>query len=119
VDDAGLTVDAIMAAWVANASRDKELIAEAVHEGLGGDLDSALAGFEERRNAVSVPLYQFTSDMARLEPPTQEVIDLLVGLSQSQDDSDSYFGVFAQTVSVVEFFAPDNVQRISAAAARA
>ena len=117
--DAGLTMDPITAAGITNAFRDAALIAEAVHEGLEGDLDSALAGFEERRNAVSLPLYQFTSDMARLEPPTQEVIDLLVGLSQSQDDSDSYFGVFAQTVSVVEFFAPDNVQRISAAAARA
>ncbi len=57
--------------------------------------------------------------MARLEPPTQEVIDLFVGLSQSRDDSNSYFGVFAQTVPVSEFFAPDNVQRISAAAAPA
>jgi hypothetical protein len=44
------------------------------------------------------------------------VIDLFVGLSQRQDDTDAYFGVFAQTVPVAEFFAPENVQRISAAA---
>jgi 2-polyprenyl-6-methoxyphenol hydroxylase-like FAD-dependent oxidoreductase len=114
--DAGLTMDPITAAGITNAFRDAALLAEAVEEGLEGDLESGLAGFEERRNALSMPLYQFTSEMARLEPPTQEVIDLFVGLSQSQDDTDAYFGVFAQTVPVAEFFAPDNVQRISAAA---
>jgi len=117
--DAGLTMDPITAAGITNAFRDATLLAGAVDDGRGGDLDDALAGFEERRNAVSVPLFQFTSEMARLEPPTPEVIDLFVGLSQNQDDSDSYFGVFAQTVPVVEFFAPDNIQRISAAAAPA
>jgi 2-polyprenyl-6-methoxyphenol hydroxylase-like FAD-dependent oxidoreductase len=117
--DAGLTMDPITAAGITNAFRDATLLAEAVDEGLGGDVDGALGGFEERRNATSTPLYQFTSEMARLEAPTQEVIDLFVGLSQSQDDTDAYFGVFAQTVQVSEFFAPDNLQRISAAAAPA
>jgi 2-polyprenyl-6-methoxyphenol hydroxylase-like FAD-dependent oxidoreductase len=117
--DAGLTMDPITAAGITNAFRDATLLAEAVVDGLGGDLDGALAGFEERRNAVSLPLYEFTSEMARLEAPSQEVIDIFVGLSLSQDDTDAYFGVFAQTVPVGEFFAPDNVQRISAAAAPA
>ena len=117
--DAGLTMDPITAAGITNAFRDASVLAEAVDEGLGGDLDSALASFEGRRNAVSVPLYQFTSEMARLEPPTQDVIDVFVGLHQSQNDTDSYFGVFAQSVPVSEFFAPDNVRRISAAAATA
>jgi 2-polyprenyl-6-methoxyphenol hydroxylase-like FAD-dependent oxidoreductase len=116
--DAGLTMDPITAAGITNAFRDAALLAEAVDEGLGRrDLDGALAGFEERRNAVSVPLYQFTCEMARLAPPTQETIDLFVGLHQSQDDTDWYFGVFAQTVPVSEFFDPENLQRISAAAA--
>jgi 2-polyprenyl-6-methoxyphenol hydroxylase-like FAD-dependent oxidoreductase len=114
--DAGLTMDPITAAGITNAFRDAALLAEAVDEGLGDDLDSALADFEERRNAVSVPLFHFTCDMARLGPPTQEAIDLFVGLHRSQDDTDSYFGVFAQTVPVAEFFAPDNIRRISGAA---
>jgi 2-polyprenyl-6-methoxyphenol hydroxylase-like FAD-dependent oxidoreductase len=119
VGDAGLTMDPITAAGITNAFRDAALLAEAVDEGLGSDLDAALGGFEERRNAVSLPLYQFTSEMAKLEPPTQEVIDLFVGLHGSQTDTDRYFGVFAQTVPVSEFFAPENLQRISAAAAPA
>jgi hypothetical protein len=57
--------------------------------------------------------------LARLELPTQAIVDLFVGLHQSQDDTDAYFGVFAQTVPVSEFFAADNVERIGAAAATA
>lgn len=117
--DAGLTMDPITAAGISNAFRDADLLAEIVDEGLPGDLDAALATFEERRNAVSLPLYAFTSQMARLEPPTQEVIDLFVGLARSQEDADAYFGVFAQTVPVSEFFAPENLQRISASPAPA
>jgi 2-polyprenyl-6-methoxyphenol hydroxylase-like FAD-dependent oxidoreductase len=119
VGDAGLTMDPITAAGITNAFRDASALAELVDEGLSGDLDTALASFEERRNALSLPLYQFTSQMAMLEPPTQEVIDLFVGLAHNQEDADAYFGVFAQTVPVSEFFAPENVQRISAAAAPA
>ena len=117
--DAGLTMDPITAAGMTNAFRDASLLADAADDGLRSDLADALAGFEERRNAVSVPLYQFTCEMARLEPPTEEVIALFAGLARSQDDTNAYFGVFAQTVPVSEFFAPDNVQRISAAAAAA
>ena len=117
--DAGLTMDPITAAGITNAFRDAELLAEVVDEGLSGELDGALATFEERRNALSLPLYAFTSQMAQLEPPTQEVIDLFVGLARSRQDADAYFGVFAQTVPVAEFFAPENLQRISAAAALA
>jgi 2-polyprenyl-6-methoxyphenol hydroxylase-like FAD-dependent oxidoreductase len=117
--DAGLTMDPITAAGISNAFRDASLLADAVDEGLAGDLDSSLTTFQERRDAVSVPLYQFTSEMARLAPPTQETIEFFVGLHQSQEDTDRYFGVFAQTVPVSEFFLPENLQRISAAAAHA
>ena len=80
-----------------------------------GNLDRAFAGFEQRRNALSVPLYHYTCDMARLEPPTQQIVDFFVGLQRSQEDTDAYFGVFAQTVPVSEFFATENVDRIGAA----
>jgi 2-polyprenyl-6-methoxyphenol hydroxylase-like FAD-dependent oxidoreductase len=114
--DAGLTMDPITAAGITNAFRDASFMAEAADEGLRSNLDSALAGFEEHRNALSVPLYHFTCEMARLEPPTQQVVDFFVGLQRSQEDTDAYLGVFAQTVPVSEFFAADNVERIGAAA---
>jgi 2-polyprenyl-6-methoxyphenol hydroxylase-like FAD-dependent oxidoreductase len=118
VGDAGLTMDPISAAGISNAFRDAELLAAAAHEGLSGraPLDEALAPFEEQRNAASLPLYAFARDMARFDPPLPAVVELFASLPGNQPDTDAYFGLFAQTVAVGDFFAPDNVERIVKAA---
>jgi 2-polyprenyl-6-methoxyphenol hydroxylase-like FAD-dependent oxidoreductase len=114
VGDAGLTMDPITAAGITNALRDADAMADVVHEGLSGagPLDDVVASFGARRDEGSLPLYAFTSEMARLDPPTQPIIDLFVGLRDSDDDIADYFGVFAQTVPVPRFFATDNTERI-------
>ncbi len=118
VGDAGLTLDPITAAGITNAFRDAGYLAEAIDEGLSGTrpLDDALADFEQRRDAASVPIYQFTAQMAQLAPPPPEVLQLFGALRNNQPDTDRYFGVFAQTVPVAEFFDPANLTRIMAAA---
>jgi hypothetical protein len=50
--------------------------------------------------------------MAKLAPPPPEIIALLVALNGNPDATNAYFGVFAQTVPVQDFFAPQNVERI-------
>jgi 2-polyprenyl-6-methoxyphenol hydroxylase-like FAD-dependent oxidoreductase len=114
VGDAGLTMDPISAAGITNAFRDAELLSGLIDQGLsgGGGLDTVLAGFEDQRNRASLPLWNFSSDMARLEPPPQAMIDLFSALPGNQPDTDAYFGIFAQTVAVTQFFAPENVERI-------
>jgi len=114
VGDAGMTMDPITAAGISNAFRDAEALAEAAHDGFSGasSLDAALEPFEARRNAASLPLYAFTTEMAKLDPPPKEIIDLLVALRDNTEDTRAYFGVFAQTVPVERFFAPENVGRI-------
>lgn len=108
VGDAGLTMDPITAAGISNAFRDAELVAAAVDEG-------TLERFEERRATTSLPLYYLARDMAKLDPPPQPMIDLFRSLPGNQPDTDAYFGVFAQTVPVPQFFAPENIGRIVAA----
>jgi hypothetical protein len=44
------------------------------------------------------------------------MVQLFNALRGNQPETDRFIGLFAQTVSVPEFFAPDNVQRIMAAA---
>jgi 2-polyprenyl-6-methoxyphenol hydroxylase-like FAD-dependent oxidoreductase len=114
VGDAGLTMDPITAAGITDAFRDAELLAEAVDAGLSGraDMDAALAEYEERRNAASLPVYYFAGQMAQLAPPPPEVMQLFGALQHNQADTDRYFGVFAQTVPVTEFFDPANLTRI-------
>jgi len=114
-----VTVDPITAAGMSNALRDADLLASVLHEGLSGarPLDEALADYGPRRDAVAVPLHLFAQDMAKLSPPTDEVIQLFVALAGNQPQIDRYFGVFGQTVSPAEFFSPENMQAIMQAAA--
>ncbi|MBC7700919.1 NAD(P)/FAD-dependent oxidoreductase [Aquabacterium sp.] len=115
VGDAGLTVDPITAAGITNALRDADLLAELLHQGLSGqgDLEETVAAYAPRRDAVSVPLHLFSQDMARLAPPTDEVIQLFTSLAHNQAQADRYFGVFGQTVSPTDFFSPENLQKIA------
>lgn len=118
VGDAGLTLDPITAAGITDAFRDAELLADAVDQGLSGkrDMQEALAEFEQQRNAASLPVYYFAGQMAALAPPPPEVMQLFGALQHNQEDTNRYFGVFAQTVPVTEFFDPANLTRIVSAA---
>ena len=114
VGDAGLTMDPISAAGITNALRDADTLSDLVHAGLSGQstLDEALAGYQAKRDAVSVPLLQFAQEMAKLAPPTEDVIKLFVALAGNQVQTDRYFGVFGQTVTPGEFFGPDNMAQL-------
>lgn len=118
VGDAGLTMDPITAAGISNALRDADLAAKLIHQGLSGQgVDAALAGYQAQRDAVSVPMLQFTQEMAKLAPPTPEVIQLFTALAGNQEQIDLYYGVFGQTVTPGEFFGPENMARLFAQAA--
>jgi 2-polyprenyl-6-methoxyphenol hydroxylase-like FAD-dependent oxidoreductase len=120
VGDAGVTVDPITAAGISNAFRDAELLASMAHEGLSrpgaASLDAALADYQARRDAVAVPLLHFAQDMAKLAPPTEDVVKLFTALAGNQEQIDRYYGVFGQTVTPGEFFDPANMAGILAAA---
>ncbi|MGC4059691.1 MAG: NAD(P)/FAD-dependent oxidoreductase [Aquabacterium sp.] len=118
VGDAGLTLDPITAAGITNALRDADLLSQLVHQGLGtSSLDSALAGYQAQRDAVSVPLLQFAQEMAKLAPSTEDVVKLFMALAGNQPQTDRYYGLFGQTVTPADFFGPENMARIFAPAA--
>ena len=50
--------------------------------------------------------------LTTLAPPPPEMQQLLAVLKDNQEQTDRYFGLFAQTVSVPEFFAPENMHKI-------
>jgi 2-polyprenyl-6-methoxyphenol hydroxylase-like FAD-dependent oxidoreductase len=114
VGDSGLTMDPITAAGISNAFSEAERLAGAIDDGLRGvcSLDDALARYEAERDAATLPLYGFTCEMAKLEPPPQQILDLMMALSGDASAKREYFGLFAQTVRVEDFFAPDNIARI-------
>ncbi len=116
VGDAGYLKDPCTAEGITDALHSAELLAEALDAGWSGrePLENALAGYEQKRNQAALPLYEFTCQMATLAPLSPEMQQLVTALRGNQEQTNRFFGLFAQTVSVPEFFAPENMQRIFA-----
>ncbi len=75
-----------------------------------------MAEYQQDRDQRVLPMYEFTSDLARLEPPPPQLQQLLGAVHTSQAAMDQFVSVIAGTVPVPEFFAPDNIERIMASA---
>ncbi len=111
VGDAGYHKDPLTAQGIGDAFRDSELLAGAIADGFGGrrPLDDALADYERRRNEAALPLYDFTHELAGLEPPGPEMQALFGALRDDPERTSRFFGVIAGTVPMAEFFARDEV----------
>lgn len=114
VGDAGYLKDPCTAEGITDAFHSAELLADAIDSGLSGrqPLEQALAGYERERNQVAFPLFEFTCQLANLAPPPPEMQQLFAALQGNQEQTDRFFGIFAQTVSIPEFFAAENMQKI-------
>ena len=62
-----------------------------------------------------MPIYEFACQLAPLDPPSPEMVQLFGALPENQADTDRLFGLFAQTASLAKFFAPENLARITGA----
>lgn len=120
VGDAGYNKDPITAQGMSDAFRDAELCAGALDDALVGRrrFDEAMAEYQRMRDAHAMPIYEFTSQLATLEPPPEEMQQLLGAVHGNQEAMDAFVSVVAGTVSPVEFFDPEHVGRIMAAAAQ-
>jgi 2-polyprenyl-6-methoxyphenol hydroxylase-like FAD-dependent oxidoreductase len=111
VGDAGYHKDPITAQGITDAFRDAELLAEAIDAGLSGrqPLDEALADYERSRNEAAMPIYEFTHQLAGLQPPGAEMQELFAAIRDDQEQTDRFFGTIAGTVPLAEFFSPENL----------
>ena len=76
-----------------------------------------MAGYQRARDEEAGPIYEFTCDFAKIEPPPPDMQQLIGAMQGNQDAQDGFVSVMAGTLSPPEFFAPENVGRIMAAAA--
>jgi len=67
---------------------------------------------ERRRNEEATPMYEFTCQLATLEPPPPVMQQLFAALHGNQSETDRFFGMLAGTVPVPEFFSPENMRRV-------
>jgi hypothetical protein len=64
-----------------------------------------------------MPMYEFTTQMATLEPPPPEMQQLLAATHANQEAMDDFVSVVAGTMSPVAFFDPQHIGQMMAAAA--
>jgi flavin-dependent dehydrogenase len=119
VGDAGYNKDFITAHGIQDAFRDAELCATALDETFSGasDFDVAMGGYRAARDAQVLPMYEFTCQLATLEPPPPEMQHLLAAMHGNQDAMDGFARTVAGVISPAEFFSAENVARIFAVAA--
>jgi 2-polyprenyl-6-methoxyphenol hydroxylase-like FAD-dependent oxidoreductase len=118
VGDAGYHKDPGTAQGITDAFRDAERLSAAIDTGFAGRCPpmDALAEYERQRNAAVQPMYELTCQLAALEPPSPETLRLYAALRGNQAAIDCFLGTIAGTVPIGEFFAPEHLGRIFAAA---
>ena len=72
----------------------------------------ALEEYERGRVAWAIPFYELTCQMATFAPPAPEMLAIYTALQNNQEDTDAFFGLITEAVSPIQFFAPENVNRI-------
>ena len=117
VGDAGYNKDPITAQGITDAFRDAELCATAYDQVLTGarSFDDAMGEYQRHRDQQVLPMYEFTCQLATMEPPPPEMQQLFGAIHGNQQAMDGFVQVNAGTISPAAFFSPDNLGRIMAA----
>jgi 2-polyprenyl-6-methoxyphenol hydroxylase-like FAD-dependent oxidoreductase len=114
VGDAGYDKDPITAQGISDAFRDAETCSTALDEAFTGarTFDDAMSDYQRARDVKVLPIYEFTTQLAALEPPPPEMQQLLGAVHGNREAMDAFVSVVAGTVSPAEFFDPENIGRI-------
>jgi 2-polyprenyl-6-methoxyphenol hydroxylase-like FAD-dependent oxidoreductase len=120
VGDAGYTKDPITAQGISDAFQNAERCAAAIDQALSRErtYTEAMTDYHHQRDEASLPIYEFTTQMAKLEPPPPEFQALLAATSRSQPAMDAFVSVTTGAMSPIEFFDPTNIDHMLGSQAR-
>jgi 2-polyprenyl-6-methoxyphenol hydroxylase-like FAD-dependent oxidoreductase len=118
VGDSGYNRDFITGQGMMDAFLDAELCVAALDKAMSGaqPFDAAMSEYQHARDGRVKPMYDFTCNLATLEPPPVEVQQLFAAIHGNRTAMDAFVRMNAGTISPAEFFAPGNVKAIMAAA---
>jgi hypothetical protein len=118
VGDAGYNKDFITAQGIMDAFHDAELCAAALDRSFSGErpFEDAMDEYQRTRDARVKAMYEFTCQLATLQPPPPEMQQLFGAICGNRKAMDDFARMNAGTISPAEFFAPENVKAIAAAA---
>lgn len=114
VGDAGYLKDPITAQGINDAFRDAERCVMALDEACTGALafDDAMSRYQQARDEKVLAMYDFTCQLATLEPPPPELQQLFGAMQGNQKAMDGFAQMNAGTISPAEFLSPQNVSSI-------
>jgi flavin-dependent dehydrogenase len=115
VGDAGYSRDFITAQGITDAFLDAEMCAQALGRALTGDrpYEEAMARYQSARDTRAMPVYQMTLQIAALQPPDEQMTQLVTAMAGNQCAMDSFARLSSGMTSPAEFFASDNLARIA------
>jgi 2-polyprenyl-6-methoxyphenol hydroxylase-like FAD-dependent oxidoreductase len=118
VGDASYNRDPITAQGITDAFIDAEMLAEALDRSLSGNgtFEKLMEAHETTRNERVRPMYEFTSQLAALEPPPPRMQTLFGALRHNQDATNAFLSAITGAIPLPEFMSDENLGRILAAA---
>jgi flavin-dependent dehydrogenase len=118
VGDAGYNKDPITAFGISDAFCDADRLSAAILAWLGGrqPFEAAMSDYQQQRDEHARPMYELTCGLATFEPMPPETQQVLASAAASEYGQTQFVSMMAGTLPVPAFFAPENVQRIFAAA---
>jgi flavin-dependent dehydrogenase len=118
VGDASYNRDPITAQGISDAFIDAESLAEALSFALSGNgtFEERLAGHETARNQRVRPMFEFTTQLAALEPPPPEMRALFSALRGNEDATNAFLSAITGAIPLPDFMSNENIGRIMAAA---
>ena len=121
VGDAGYDKDPITAQGISDAFLDAEALATALDEGWSGrqPLDDALAAYHVSRDRRAKPMYDFTCQLATLDPPAPPLSDLFAALRGNREATNDFFSAITGSRPLAQYMTPENIGRIIATASDA
>ena len=117
VGDAGYDKDPLTAQGISDAFIDAEHLSAALDDAFSGrrPFAEALAGYQSRRDERAKPMYEFTCELAKLEPPPPHMKQLFAALHGDRETTSQFYAALTGSVPVPAFMNPANIERIVAA----
>ncbi len=111
VGDAGYNRDPITAQGISDAFIDAAVLTEALSTWLSGNgtFEELMEAHEAARNERVRPMYEFTSQLATLEPPPPEMQALFGALRHNQDATNAFLSAITGAIPLPDFMSDENL----------
>jgi 2-polyprenyl-6-methoxyphenol hydroxylase-like FAD-dependent oxidoreductase len=118
VGDAGYDKDPITAQGISDAFIDAENLSEGLDAAFSErrPQDEALAEYQSRRDQRAKPMYDFTCQLATLEPPPPPMQQLFAALHDDREATNQFYSAITGSLPLPIFMNPENLGRIIARA---